>query len=116
MELKTQNSEYKIWFATMKQTIARAQIKAASRVNYELLDLYWYLGKTIVEKQKQTQWGDKLLETLSADLSQEFPDIKGFSKINLFYIKKWYLFYNQTSIIVPQLVEQLPQSLRTSIN
>ncbi len=100
-------TEYKTWFATLKQTIAQTQIKAASRVNYELLDLYWNMGKMIIEKQEETRWGDKLLETLSADLSAEFPDIKGFSKINLFYIKNWYLFYNQPDIIIPQVVEQL---------
>jgi len=116
MEIIKHNNDYKLWFANLKQTISQAQIKAASRVNYELLDLYWNLGVLIVEKQKTTQWGDKLLETLSDDLTKEFPDIKGFSKINLFYIKKWYLFYNQTDIIIPQLVEQFPEKLKSQKN
>ncbi len=33
--------EYKSWIDDIKKRIRQAQIKAAIKVNYELLDLYW---------------------------------------------------------------------------
>jgi predicted nuclease of restriction endonuclease-like (RecB) superfamily len=59
------------------------------------LQFYWELGQDIVDKQKDTKWGDGFLEQLSIDLSSEFPDMRGFSLSNLKYIKQWYLFYSQ---------------------
>ncbi len=48
-ELITTNSEYKNFIIEIKSKIKTAQLKAAIKVNYELLDLYWNLGKQIVE-------------------------------------------------------------------
>ena len=45
---------------------------------------------------------------LSLDLQQEFLNMKGFSRTNLFYMKKWYLFYADQ--IIPQVVGQNPNS------
>jgi hypothetical protein len=44
---------------------------------------------------------------LAKDLSSEFPEIKGFSRTNLFYIRRWFLFYKGQFEKVPQLVAQL---------
>ncbi|MCY7353353.1 MAG: DUF1016 N-terminal domain-containing protein [Cytophagaceae bacterium] len=104
--------DYRAWLTDLKARVRASQIKAALRVNTELLNLYWDLGEQIVEKQKTAVWGDKLLEQLSRDLSAEFPEMKGFSKINLYYCKRWYLFYNQPVIIVPQVVEQFDKVLQ----
>ena len=100
------NKIYKSWLAEIKEQIRKAQIKAAVVVNKELLIAYWNLGKEIYEKQQQTNWGEGLIEQLSIDLLKEFPEVKGFSKTNLFYIRRWYLFYAQNEK-VPQLVAQL---------
>lgn len=98
------NQDYKKWYQGIKTKIKSSQIKAVTRVNTELLTLYWEIGKEIVEKQKQSNWGDLLIEQLSKDLSAEFDTEKGFSRSNLFYIRKWYLFYYQGLVIVPQIV------------
>lgn len=99
--------DYRAWLTDLKARVRTSQIKAAVRVNTELLNLYWELGERIVEKQKTTSWGSKLLEQLSRDLSAEFPEMKGFSRKNLYYIRQWYLFYSQEITIVPQVVGQL---------
>lgn len=49
--------EYKKFISILKEKVRSSQLKAAIKVNYELLDLYWNLGKEIVEKQKQYSWG-----------------------------------------------------------
>ena len=103
------NKEYKNWLQELKQRIRSSQIKAAVKVNTELIELYWSLGHEIVEKEKEAQWGDKLIPQLAKDLLEEFPDMKGFSKRNLFYIWQWVVFYGQSSI-VQQVVAQLPQT------
>jgi predicted nuclease of restriction endonuclease-like (RecB) superfamily len=101
------DKSYKLWIVELKKKIQGAQIKAAITVNRHLLDLYWELGKGIIEKQQQANWGEALIDQLSKDLSAAFPDIKGFSRTNLFYIRKWFLFY-RTSEKVQQLVGQIP--------
>jgi len=103
------DNAYKFWLADIKARVRNAQIKAAVKVNTELLDLYWWLGGDIVEKQKKSKWGEGLIDQLSKDLSTEFPDMKGFSRSNLMYIKKWYLFYSQNNEIVQQPVGQFGQ-------
>ena len=97
--------EYKSWLNELKQRIHSSQIKAALKVNAELLALYWHLGKEIL--QKESSYGKKLIDQLSKDLMNEFPHLQGFSRSNLYYIRQWVLFYTQKSPIVPQLVGQL---------
>lgn len=100
------NNDYKNWIKTIKNKIRQSQIKAAVKVNYELLDLYWELGKEIIKKQKNTKWGDSFLLTMSKDLKKTFPDISGFSVQNLKSIRYWYKFYN-TNKKGLQLVSQI---------
>lgn len=102
----TINIDYAQWLSDLKKTIKNTQIKAAVKVNEELLRLYWSMGKNIVEMQKTSHWGDSFLQNLSNDLYREFPDMKGFSHRNLKSIRQWYLFYNQSDIIGKQLVSQ----------
>ena len=105
------NQEYKEWLSNLKIRIQNSQIKAAISVNTELIQLYWDLGKMIVEKQKQSQWGGKLIEQLSRDLKAEFPELSGFSKSNLFYVRQFYLFYSQSNVFVEQVVRQFKNEL-----
>lgn len=99
--------DYSSWFTELKTRINQAQIIASLKVNQELIQLYWYLGESIVARQEKTTWGDKFIEKLAIDLKIEYPQIKGFSKRNLQVIRQWYLFYNQSLTIAQQLVAQL---------
>ena len=102
--------EYKVWLSEIKLKVRNVQIKAALKVQTELLTFYWELGADIVAKQTQARWGDGLIDQLSRDLMAEFPDMKGFSRSNLKYIKKWHLFYRSATLprpIVQQPVAQL---------
>lgn len=97
---------YPDWFADWKKRIQSAQIRAALRVNGELLSLYWELGRDIVAKQETTTWGEGLIPRFASDLKMVFPHLTGFSPRNLFYIRKWYLFYKNSITIVPQVAGQ----------
>lgn len=103
---------YLYWLQQLKERIRSAQIKAAVKVNVELLALYWDLGMEILDKEKTADWGDKWLYRLAADLSAEFPDIKGFSHTNLKYIRRWTYFYLTNMPIGQQPVAQLEQDTK----
>ena len=51
--------EYRAWFASLGQCIRSAQVKAAVRVNSELLRLYWRIGRELAEKTKTAKWGEE---------------------------------------------------------
>jgi predicted nuclease of restriction endonuclease-like (RecB) superfamily len=104
----TSITRYTEWFADWKKRIQSAQIKAALQVNREILLLYWELGRDIAAKQKTASWGEGLIPRFAKDLKAAFPQLTGFSPRNLFYIRKWYLFYQEDfTSIVQQLVGQL---------
>lgn len=89
------DSEYKKLLLELKEKVRNSQLKAAIKVNYELLNLYWTLGENIVKNQDQHSWGDAFIKSLAKDLQKEFPDMKGFSETNIKYIRRWYLFYTK---------------------
>ncbi len=108
MKLTKQHADYLKWVDTIKSKIRTTQIKAALAANSELIKLYWDLGKDIFEKQEIKGWGNSVVDNLSKDLKSEFPNIKGFSRRNLFYMKKFYSFYKGDFEKVQQLVAQIP--------
>ena len=108
-QLITMDSEYKKWVEALSRRFKQSQIKAAVKVNRELLLFYWSLGKDIVEMKAESRWGSKLIDALSADLRVMLPNIKGFSRTNLFYVIKFYKLYAEIEI-VPQVGGQLKTS------
>jgi len=106
--LEKQNKEYVEWLNNLKNKISKVQIKAAIAVNSELIELYWEIGKELFEKHEIKGWGNSIVENLSKDLRKEFPEIKGFSRRNLFYMKSFYIFYKSALGKVQQLVAQIP--------
>ncbi|MDR3000478.1 MAG: PDDEXK nuclease domain-containing protein [Fibromonadaceae bacterium] len=101
------DSNYKQWLTDLKSRIRQSQIKAAVKVNTELLRLYWDLGQDIVARQMETAWGSGFFEQLSKDLRSEFPDMQGFSSTNLKYCKRFYLFYAQDNSIRHQAGDEI---------
>ena len=105
------NDEYQTWFADLKQRIRAHQLKAAIRVNSEMIETYWDLGRDIVTMQAESKWGGGFFNELSRDLKDSFPNLKGFSVTNLKYMKRLYLFYNQEDTIRQQAVDELQNIL-----
>lgn len=87
----------------LKKKIQHSQLKAALAVNSELIQLYWEIGKAIVEKQEQEGWGAQVIEKLGKDLQNAFPSMQGFSRTNISRMRSFYLTY----AIVPQAVGQI---------
>lgn len=89
------DDNYKKWLSDLKQRLQRSQIKAAVKVNTVMLEFYWNLGRDIVALKAEQTWGSGLVEQLSLDLKEAYPNQKGFSARNIWNAKRWYLFYNQ---------------------
>ena len=87
------DKDYVRWIHELKQRFRNAQIKAAVKVNSEQLLFNWQLGRDLVSKRAEEKWGKGVVEQVSLDLQAEFPDVKGFGTSNLWYMKKWYQFY-----------------------
>jgi len=97
--------DYKTFLAEVKERIRQAQYEALKAVNKELIQLYWDIGKMIVERQKQYGWGKSIVENLARDLQEEFPGMRGFSKDNLWRMKKLYLNYSNNQKLAPLVQE-----------
>ncbi len=100
--------DYRNWLSDIKSKILQGRLTVAISANNALLQLYWELGKEIVEKEKNANWGQALIEQLSIDLKIAFPEVKGFSRRNLYAIRQWFLFYSTDFKFVPQAVAQIP--------
>ena len=99
LSISTYSDEYKYWVVELKLKIRKFQIKSSIKFNTELIKLYWQMGKDINEKSMVAKWGSAFFDKLSKDLKMEFPNMTGFSVTNLKYIKRFYMFYNQSDII-----------------
>lgn len=99
------------WVNEIKEKIQSAQIKASISVNQELLELYWNIGYSVSIKINKAKWGSSVVESLSKDLKLAFPTQKGFSRSNIFSMKKWVEFYLDSEMDlqkVQQLVGRIP--------
>jgi predicted nuclease of restriction endonuclease-like (RecB) superfamily len=98
---------YNIWLMELKERIHKAQQRATLAVNRELVLLYWQIGRDILERQAEQGWGTKVIERLAHDLRSAFPDMKGFSRTNLMYMRAFAGLW-QDEAIVQQVAGQLP--------
>lgn len=99
--------DYAAWLAELKTRIHSAQQRAALAVNRELVLLYWQMGQDILQRQSREGWGSKVIERLAQDLRSAFPEMKGFSRANLMYMRSFAEAWPDPQV-VQQAVGQLP--------
>ncbi len=71
----------------------KAQYNALKLINTELINLYWKVGEYIHLKLLSNIWGDRTIDELAEYISKNYPDIKGFTKRNLYWMKQFYETY-----------------------
>lgn len=108
-EVSTEQT-YKLLLVSIKQQVQSVHAKAALAVNSSLIQLYWNMGKMIAENQALFEGRNNYVEQLAKDLRAEFPEMKGFSRANLFFIRKFYQFYAGSPSVLQavRLVESTP--------
>lgn len=108
------DKDYTRWVEDLSVRYRRSQVKAAVKVNREMLKYYWELGRDIEEMHVEERWGESVIKNLSTDLKHRNPNSTGLSRTNIYYAKKFYLLYSQCLKVVPQPVgllgdEKVPQ-------
>ena len=89
------DSEYIQWLSDVKKRFRQSQGRALVKVNAEMLDFYWSIGRDLVMLKAEARWGDGVVKQFAFDMREAFPEASGFSYSNVKYMKQWYLFYNQ---------------------
>ena len=98
MAIKNQEISYLAFLQEVKTLILEGHQKAAFSLNATLVKTYWNLGQRIAQKQSLFEGRNNYVEQLAKDLRAEFPEMKGFSRSNLFYVRKFYQFYSSSSV------------------
>ena len=96
------SNEYINLVNEIKQQIKSAQYRAALEVNNELVMLYHNIGSEI---NKHKVWGNKFIDSLSADLRMDFPGVKGYSVRNLKYMSKFAELFSEEEIVQEALAQ-----------
>ena len=97
--------EYKELIIGIKTQIKNSRQKALLSVNRELLILYWNIGNIILKFQDKEGWGSKVIDNISKEIKNEFPDLKGFSTRNLKYMRKFALEYKDIKFVQEVLAQ-----------
>ena len=99
--------KYNSFLVDIKTQIKLSQQKAFNAVNQEMISLYFNIGKMIDTWQKELGWGAKVVDKLSLDILNEFPNMSGFSTRNLKLMVQFYKEYSNDEFVQP-IVAQIP--------
>ncbi len=82
------------FYNQIKEILSNARAKVYSVANFAMVEAYWEIGKSIVEKQggnATAEYGTSLLKELSKQMTGDFG--KGFTVTNLSYMRQFYLAF-----------------------
>lgn len=101
------NKDYIGTLKLIKHEIQSARFQAVKIITKEHIELYWKIGKIILEKQKEDGWGKSVVEKIANDLQNDFPGSNGYSARNLWDMRRFYSRY-LTNEKLRQLVAEIP--------
>lgn len=101
------DEEYRNWIKDVSKRFRQSQLKAAVKVNSEMLRFYWGLGRDIALMSDKAEYGSGFYNAISSDLKDIFPDIKSFSTTNLKYMRYFYEMYPSVFENRPRLGDDL---------
>lgn len=111
LNINSIDKDYMQLLNQIKQRIRVAQQRAILSANGEMLRMYWDIGRMLHYQQENASWGTKVLERLSADLKNEFPQVKGFSVRNCQFMIQFYKEYNQELTFAKPSVSQSGEAI-----
>lgn len=98
---------YQSTLTNLKERIANERLRVTLSANAAMVLLYWDIGQTILNRQDQQGWGAKIIDRLSEDLKEAFPEMNGFSPRNLKYMRTFAQEWPDREI-VQRTVAQIP--------
>lgn len=91
----------------IKQRIKQERLRVVMSANSAMVLLYWDIGRLILQRQQREGWGARVIDRLSLDLREAYPEMKGFSSRNLLFMRS-FAEACPDAAVVKQLVSQLP--------
>lgn len=88
-----EKSGYNELFKEVVKQIQQSRIKVASEVNRLIGEMYFNIGRIIIENQEKYGWGKSIVEKLSADLNEMFDGKEGYSPQNLWFMRQFFIEY-----------------------
>jgi predicted nuclease of restriction endonuclease-like (RecB) superfamily len=98
-------SDYSDWLVDLKQRIQTERLRVVLASNAAMLLLYWDIGRRILEKQEAHGWGARIIDRLSFDLREQFPEMKGLSPRNLKYMRSFAAAWPNREIVQGALAQ-----------
>ncbi|MEA3445294.1 MAG: DUF1016 N-terminal domain-containing protein [Bacteroidota bacterium] len=98
---------YRKFIEEIKKQIKHERLKTVISANKSMILMYWNIGKSILERQASEGWGAKVIDRMSHDIKESFPDMSGFSPRNLKYMRKFAEAW-QDFEIMQRTVAQIP--------
>jgi predicted nuclease of restriction endonuclease-like (RecB) superfamily len=96
---------YASFLVEIKEQIKQERLKAVISANSALVLMYWNIGRSILNRQNSEGWGAKVIDRLSVDLKDEFPEMNGFSSRNLKYMRQFAENWPDISIVQEVLAQ-----------
>ena len=87
--------------------IKETRLRFVMQANIGMIELYWNIGNDILQRQKSEGWGASVIDRLSVDLKDEFPEMDGYSPRNLGNMKRFALTWPD-----PQILQQAVAKLQ----
>lgn len=81
------------------EMVEESRYKVLKSVNAELIQLYWNVGKYLLEKSSSSDWGDSFIDETANRIKQQYPDLKGFDRRNLYRMRQFYDVYRKNSFV-----------------
>ena len=79
--------------------------RALSKVNEELIQMYWNIGENLSREAKGVSFGDSYIDVLANEIQKEFPGIKGFTRRGLYRMKQFYETYKDDEFVSALLTQ-----------
>lgn len=87
--------------------LEQTQVRVIASANADMLFHYWKVGHFILYLQKKEGWGSKVIDNLSKAIRSQYPDKKGYSRRNIFYMCQFASAYPMEILIAMGKVEEL---------
>lgn len=105
--LSEMSDTYLKFIEEVKAEIRKQRISVVLNANSGMICLYWSIGKAIMKKQEEEGWGAKVIDRMSKDIKDAFPEMSGFSPRNIKYMRKFAECWPDYTI-VQRVVAQIP--------
>ncbi len=97
--------DYALLLGELKTRIQEERLRVVLSANAAMVLLYWDIGRVILGRQEREGWGAKVIDRLSADLRQAFPDMRGLSPRNLKYMRAFASAWPERQIVQEGLAQ-----------